>query len=217
MRLDEGRRNDIPQVTVEENDILVESFSKEEVKRAVFQLEHNKSSGPDGFFAEFYQVFYEVIKGDLMTLFREFHQGSLPLFSLNFGAIILLPKCVEASKIQQYRPFCLLNVSFKIFTKVLTNRLTSVAHRVIQLTQMTFLPRRNIMEGVIVLLESIHELHRRKQNGVIFKIYFEKAYGNVEWSFVRKILQMKGFSNQWCQWIDSTIQGGHVGIKINAK
>jgi hypothetical protein len=26
---------------------------------------------------------------------------------------------------------------------------------------------------------------------------------------------MKGFSNKWCQWIESIIQGGHVGIKIN--
>jgi hypothetical protein len=32
---------------------------------------------------------------------------------------------------------------------------------------------------------------------------------------VRKVLEMKGFSRQWCQWIDSIIQGGHVGIKIN--
>jgi hypothetical protein len=71
------------------------------------------------------------------------------------------------------------------------------------------------MEGVIVLYETIHELHRRKQNGVIFKIDFEKAYDKIKKPFVRKILQMKGFSNQWCQWIDSTIQGGHVGIKIN--
>jgi hypothetical protein len=28
----------------------------------VFQLEHNKASGPDGFPAEFYQNFWEVIK-----------------------------------------------------------------------------------------------------------------------------------------------------------
>jgi hypothetical protein len=26
---------------------------------------------------------------------------------------------------------------------------------------------------------------------------------------------MKVFSNRWCQWIESIIQGGHVGIKIN--
>jgi hypothetical protein len=31
------------------------------------------------------------------------------------------------------------------------------------------------MEGVIVLHEMIHKLHRKKQNGVIFKIDFKKA------------------------------------------
>jgi hypothetical protein len=37
----------------------------------------------------------------------------------------------------------------------------------------------------------------------------------VKWPFVRKVFEMKGFSSQWCQWIDSITQGGHVGIKIN--
>jgi hypothetical protein len=90
-------------------------------------MEHNKAPGPDGFSAEFYQSCWEMIKEDLMTLFREFHQGDLPLFSLNFGTIILLPKCKEATKIQQYRPICLLNMSIKIFTKVATNRVMKIA------------------------------------------------------------------------------------------
>jgi hypothetical protein len=126
-------------------------------------MEHNKSQGTNGFLAEFYQVFWYVIKGNLMTLFHEFHQASLPLFSLNFDTIILLPTCAEALKIQQYRPICLLNVSFKIFTKVLTNRLTSVAHKVIQPTQTAFLPGRNIMEEVVILHETIHEMYRKKK------------------------------------------------------
>jgi hypothetical protein len=115
-----------------------------------------------------------------MALFHEFHYGSLPLYNLNFGTIILLPKSTDALKIQQYRPIYLFNVSFKIFTKVLTNRLTSVAHKVIQLTQTTFLPDRNIMEEVIILHETIHELHRKKHSGVIFKIDLEKAYNKVK-------------------------------------
>jgi hypothetical protein len=139
----------------------------------------------------------------------------LPLYSLNFDTIILLPKCAEAARIQQYRPICLLNVSFKIFTKVLTNRLTSVAHRVIQPTQMVFLLGRNIMEGVVILHETIHELHKKKLNGVIFKIDFENAYDKAKCPFVRQVLEMKGFSNKWCQWVDSIIQDEHVGIKIN--
>ena len=62
-----------------------------------------------------------MIKDDLMALFADFHKGELPLHSLNFGTIILIPKSKEAKQIQQYRPICFLNVRFKIFTKVDTN------------------------------------------------------------------------------------------------
>lgn len=58
----ESRIEDIPQVSNEENDILTKEFSEEEVKQAIFQMEHNKAPGPDGFPAEFFQVFWEVIK-----------------------------------------------------------------------------------------------------------------------------------------------------------
>jgi hypothetical protein len=40
---------------------------------------------------------------------------------------MLIPKVKEANNIKQYRHICLLNVDFKIFTKVLTNRLSSMA------------------------------------------------------------------------------------------
>jgi hypothetical protein len=120
-----------------------------------------------------------------MALFREFHRGRLPLYSLNFKMIILLPKCAEALTIQQYRPICLLNISFKIFMKVITNRLPGVAQRVIQPAWSTFIPGRNIMERVIILHKTIHELHRKKESGVILKIDFEKAYDKVKWPFVK--------------------------------
>ena len=109
------------------------------------QMEHNKAPGPDGFPAEFYQRFWELIKFDLMQLFAQLHSGELPLFKLNFGIITLLPKKEDASRIEQYRPICLLNVSFKIFTKVGTNRVISIASRVIRPTQSAFLPGHNIL------------------------------------------------------------------------
>jgi hypothetical protein len=74
-----------------------------------------------------------------MALFEDFYKGKLSLYSLNFGTIVLLPKCKEDTKIQQYKPIYLLNVSFKIFTKVETNRLMYVAQKVINPTQTTFL------------------------------------------------------------------------------
>jgi hypothetical protein len=131
-----------------------------------------------------------------MALFKDFYHGSLPLNSLNFGTLILLPKQKDAKVIQQYRPICLLNVSFKIFTKVATNRLSTVAQKIIRPTQTAFLPGRNIIEGAVILHETIHELHSKKQDGIIFKINFEKTYDKVKWSFLQQTLRMKGFSQK---------------------
>jgi len=114
-------RGDIPQVTERENEFLTAAFTEQEIHDALFQMEHNKSPGPDGFLVEFYQFFWEVIKDDLVQLFVAFHKGELPIHSLNFGIITLIPKKEDATCIQQYRPICLLNVVFKIFTKILNN------------------------------------------------------------------------------------------------
>ena len=44
------------------------------------------------------------------------------------------------------------------------------------------------MEGVVILYETLHELHTRKKDGVIFKIDFEKAYDKVNWNFLQQPL-----------------------------
>jgi hypothetical protein len=55
--MNETLRHNIPQVSEDENEVLTAPFSEEEVKLAVFNMEHNKATGPDGFPAEFYQFF----------------------------------------------------------------------------------------------------------------------------------------------------------------
>jgi mannosylglycoprotein endo-beta-mannosidase len=67
----EDQISDIPQVSPEENESLITDFTESEVREAIFQMEHNKAPGPDGFPAEFYQVFWGVIKEDLLALFHE--------------------------------------------------------------------------------------------------------------------------------------------------
>jgi hypothetical protein len=52
--MDKTLRYDIPQVSEEENQVLTAPFSEEEVKMAIFDMEHNKAPGPDGFPTEFY-------------------------------------------------------------------------------------------------------------------------------------------------------------------
>jgi hypothetical protein len=177
--LNENIIHDITQVSAEDNEMLTSPFTEKEVKEAIFEMKPNKAPGPDGFPAEFYQRFWEVIKYNLMALFKEFHEGTLPLFHLNYGVITLLPKQKESTNIKQFRPICLLNVSFKIFTKVAVRRLAKVAGKIVSESQTAFMSERNIMEGTVILHETLHELYRKKLSGVILKLDFEKAYDKV--------------------------------------
>jgi hypothetical protein len=55
--LDETQIGNIPQVSALENGFLTDDFLESEVRAAIFQIEHNKTPGPDGFPPEFYQIF----------------------------------------------------------------------------------------------------------------------------------------------------------------
>jgi hypothetical protein len=146
------------------------------------QMKKNNAPGLDDFPAEFYQTFWVVIKVHLMRMFQKFQQGKLPLFHLNHGTVILLPKKENVVQIQQYIPIYLLNVSFQVITKVGTNRVSSaakvlsVAESVVHPTQTTFMPGRHILEGVVILHETIHDIYRKKIDGVLFEIDFKNMY-----------------------------------------
>uniref|UniRef100_A0A8I6YB15 Reverse transcriptase domain-containing protein n=1 Tax=Hordeum vulgare subsp. vulgare TaxID=112509 RepID=A0A8I6YB15_HORVV len=213
--MDEHRVEDIPQVGQAHNESLSAPFLEKEVLQAIEGMKNGKAPGPDGFPAEFYKKCWHIIKKDLMSMFHDLFSGHLQLFHLNFGTITLLPKKKGAMRIEQFRPICLLNVSFKIFTKVETDRLTKMAHSMVLSSQTAFMLGRNILEGVVVLHETLHELHSKKLDGVLFKVDFEKAYDKVNWSFLQQTLRMKGFGEIWRKHIDCFIKQGSVGIKVN--
>jgi hypothetical protein len=71
----------------EENKILTQPFTEEEVFEAISQREYNKAPGSNGFHAEFYHKFWEVIKPDMMEIFVHLKIVQLPLYKLNFGMV----------------------------------------------------------------------------------------------------------------------------------
>jgi hypothetical protein len=88
----------------------------------------------------FYRAFWPELKHIFLEMFQALHRGELNLRRLNYGMISLIPKLKEANNIRQYRPICVLNIDYKIFTKVLTKRLSPLANKLISKSQTTFIP-----------------------------------------------------------------------------
>lgn len=84
--------------------------------------------------------------------------------------LALLPKCAKATTLQQYKSICLLIVILNVFTKLLNNRANRVVEKVVAPVQTAFIRGRYILDGVIVLHEILHEIHRKKESSILIKV-----------------------------------------------
>jgi hypothetical protein len=215
IHIDQNLWNETPRVTECDNEELCKPFTEAEIKEALCQMEINKATSPDKIPIEFYQVCWKIMKSDIIQLFADFHDGKVNISRINYGIITLLPKKADASTIQQYQPICLLNYIYKLLTKTLTIRLERVAEKLIHSNQSAFMKGRNIMSGIMILHEVLHEAKRKNRIGIILKLDFEKAYDKVKWSFLFECLAARGFCPKWCSWIEQVVSGGTVSVKLN--
>ncbi|GAU14523.1 hypothetical protein TSUD_250650 [Trifolium subterraneum] len=66
-----------PKVTVEDNEMLTATITKEELKAALFQMQPDKSPGPDGFNPAFYQHFWDLCGDDIYVATKEWLERGL--------------------------------------------------------------------------------------------------------------------------------------------
>jgi hypothetical protein len=88
-------------------------------------------------------------------------------------------------------------------------------YRLISQQQSTFIKERFILESVVSAHEIIHEVHRRKEKGLVFKIDYEKAYDRVNPDFLYEILQLRIFGPKIISMIKHITRGVSVGVKVN--
>ncbi|WJZ92594.1 hypothetical protein VitviT2T_011580 [Vitis vinifera] len=71
------------------------------------------------------------------------------------------------------------------------------------------------MDAVLIANEIVDERRRSGEEGVIFKIDFEKAYDHVRWDFLDQVLEKKGFSPRWRKWMSGCLSSVSYAVLVN--
>ncbi|XP_048623794.1 uncharacterized protein LOC125592583 [Brassica napus] len=202
------------------NDDLIAPVSKWEVKLALFAMHPEKAPGPDGMTALFYQKFWDIVKEDLTLMVNKFLLEGTMVNRLNDKNICLIPKITKPNAMTQFRPISLCNVSYKIISKVLCQRLKKVLPGLISETQLAFVAGRQISDNVMIAQEMFHAL-RTKPSGrnkrMAIKTDMSKAYDRMEWSFIEVVLRKMGFSETWTSWVMRCITSVKYRVLMNGE
>nr|GFA54722.1 RNA-directed DNA polymerase, eukaryota, reverse transcriptase zinc-binding domain protein [Tanacetum cinerariifolium] len=165
---------------------LESDVSNEEMKKAVWDYEIDKSPGPNVF-----------------------------TFGCNLSFIALIPKIPDANTVKEFRPISLIGSLYKIVSKILANRLAGVLGDIVNEVQSAFIAERQILDGPFILNEVLQWCKIKKKQSLIFKVDFEKAYDSIRWDFLDDILKKFGFGKKWCKWIQSCLRSSRGSIIIN--
>ena len=121
-----------PKLNQEEIEDLNKPITSKEIQTLIRNLPANKSPGPDGFTAGFYQKFREELTPVLLKLFQKIaEEGKLPN-SFYEAIITLIGKPDKDATIKENnRPISLMNMDAKILNKIIANRIQQHVKKII--------------------------------------------------------------------------------------
>ena len=150
-----------------------------------------KLLGLDGMSPIFYQKYWDVVGRNVIDCVLNTLNTRVMPPGLNETFICLIPKVKSPQKITEFCPISLCNVSYKIISKVLANRLNKILVDVINESQSAFVPGRQITDNVLVAFETMHCINgKRKGKEALMALKFDmsKAYDMVEWRYLEVIM-----------------------------
>ncbi|XP_058726325.1 secreted RxLR effector protein 78-like [Vicia villosa] len=90
-----------------------------------------------------------------------------------------------------------------------------VVGKLVSSNQTAFVPRRSMMDGVLMVNEILDWAKRKKKGCLLLKVDFEKAYDSISWNYLRWILVRMRFGNRWMKWMESSIFTNYMSVLVN--
>ncbi|KAI5936292.1 LINE-1 retrotransposable element ORF2 protein [Manis javanica] len=188
------------------------------VKLVIKKRPKNKTPGPEGFTAEFYQTFSEDLIPILLKVFQEVEERILPnLFNETNITLISKPDKDTTMK-ENYRPISLMNIDEKILHKMIANRIQKYIKKITHHDQVRFIPRMQGWYNIRKSINIIHHINKKKdKNHMIIYIDAEKAFDKIQHPFMIKTLNKMGIEGKYINIIKAIYDKPTANIILNSE
>jgi len=194
---------------------LITAGSKEEIKEALLSCDPSKAPGYDGFNIKCIKHVWPVIGDDFSRcILKFFETGHLPR-AMNMTWVTLIPKKEGALDILDYRPISMVGSVYKVIAKILSRRLREVVPELIGEAQTAFVNGRQILDGALIANETVQWLKKKKNEGVLLKLDFQKAYDTINLDSMDLVLKEMGFESKWRQWLRACLNTPSISVLVN--
>lgn len=121
-----------------------------EVRKAIFDLNKDSASGPDGFSGGFFQAYRGIIKGEVTQAVNQFFWGAeLPRY-FTHTTLVWIPKKEVVRTFNDLRPISLSIFINKMISMIIQRSIEKVLHKIISTNQNGFMKGRSILENILL-------------------------------------------------------------------
>ena len=188
----------LPRISREESNFIDSPFQFNEFGEALKELRKGRAPGNDGLTVEFYLAFWDLIGYYVFDAIREAVEHGELGPSLRQGVVKLIPKKDrDLLHITNWRGICLLNVDYKIFSKVIANRIRLVLSKIIHPDQKAFIPGRHMSNAMYDLYATQKVVDEEELDVLLESLDIHKAFDSISWQFLEYSYSQFGFSSRF--------------------
>ena len=141
-------------------------------------------------------------------------RGELPQ-SMKASVTRLVHKKDDKRLLKNWRPISLLNVDYKICSKVFSLRLSEVLGSIVDPDQTCSIPGRSIHSNLVLLRDTLALIERTGEAGILLSLEQEKAFDRVDRNFLLNLLEHFGFGPSFRACIATLYNGAFTQVLVN--